>query len=42
MAEAKGEKVARRRRVGRRLAPAVATKHTAGIYSPDIGNTDTG
>ena len=27
---------------GRRQAPAVATKYTAGIYSPDIGNTDMG
>ena len=42
--EAKMERVKMGR--WRRQAPAVATKYTAaaaaGIYSPDIGNTDTG
>ena len=36
------EKVVLRKGGRRRQAPAVAAKYTAGIYSPDIGNTDTG
>ena len=34
--------VKEKKREGWWRRPAVATKYTAGIYSPDIGNTDTG
>ena len=39
----RGQKVSMRKKVaGWWRRPAVATKYTAGIYLPDIGNTDTG